>query len=89
MTATVPIRQGTLTLPAEMCRLVGLTGEGQVYIEETASGLLLKPKEVRKERIYSDEEIAEFEAVNNDLGSDSVEVLAKLRAFAANRNTKK
>ncbi len=86
MTATVPIRQGTLTLPVEMCRTVGLTGEGQVVIEETAAGLLLKPKDVRTERIYTDEEIAEFEQVNNNLGPDSAEVLAQLRSLAVKRN---
>ena len=62
MTATIPFHQGTLTFPESFASKFGLSGDGEVTVEETPQGILLKPT-----RIYTDEEVAAFEAADRSL----------------------
>ena len=58
MTATIPYHEGTLTFPAVLAAKLGLTGDGEVIVEDTPLGILLKPKE--EGRMYTDEEMETF-----------------------------
>ena len=53
--------RGTLTLPKEMRKRLGLSGEGHVMAEETSEGIVLKPGAAFPIEIYTDERIAEFD----------------------------
>lgn len=56
--------RGTLTLPKEAREKLGLLSAGQVVLQETPEGLLLRPGMMVPIEIYSDERIAEFEKNN-------------------------
>lgn len=67
MTNMVTINErGTLTLPKAMRKRLGITGEGQVIVEETGEGIILKPGMAFPIEIYTDERIAEFQKNNED-----------------------
>ncbi|MFM7100023.1 MAG: AbrB/MazE/SpoVT family DNA-binding domain-containing protein [Verrucomicrobiota bacterium] len=53
-------RRGTLTLPKEMRDRLGITATGQVVVEETSEGLLLRPGVTVPVEVYSEERLAEF-----------------------------
>ena len=57
--------RGTLTLPREMRLKLGLGTGGQVVVEDTKDGLLLRPGVTLPVEIYTDQRLAEF-AQNND-----------------------
>jgi len=57
--------RGTLTLPKELRRRIGLMGEGQIVAEETADGILLRAGATFPVELYTDERVAEF-ARNNE-----------------------
>ncbi|MHB8523796.1 MAG: AbrB/MazE/SpoVT family DNA-binding domain-containing protein [Limisphaerales bacterium] len=66
MTKVVNINgRGTLTLPKDMRRRLGVKGSGQVVVEERPEGLLLRPGVTFPLEIYTDERLAEFRR-NND-----------------------
>lgn len=68
MTNIININQrGTLTLPKEMRKKLGLRGEGRVIAEEIAGGVVLKPGATFPVEIYTDERLAEFRR-NNEVG---------------------
>lgn len=56
--------RGTLTLPKEMRKKLGLTGAGQVFGEETAEGITLKAGVAFPIEMYTEERIAEFQKNN-------------------------
>ena len=56
--------RGTLTLPKELRRSIGLTGGGQVVAEETAEGILIRAGATFPVEIYTDKRIAEFSRNN-------------------------
>ncbi len=58
--------RGTLTLPKEMRKKLGLTGMGQIFAEETSEGITLKPGATFPIEIYTDERIAEFQRNNEE-----------------------
>lgn len=58
--------RGTLTLPKEMRRKLGLKGEGQIIAEETGEGIMLKPGATFPIEMYTDERIAEFQKNNEE-----------------------
>jgi bifunctional DNA-binding transcriptional regulator/antitoxin component of YhaV-PrlF toxin-antitoxin module len=67
MTKVINInKRGTLTLPKELRRRIGLTGSGQVVAEETSEGILIRAGATFPVEIYTDKRVAEF-ARNNDL----------------------
>jgi AbrB family looped-hinge helix DNA binding protein len=61
MTKVISINErGTLTLPKELRRRIGLAGGGQVVAEETAEGILIRGGATFPVEIYTDQRIAEF-----------------------------
>ena len=57
--------RGTLTLPKELRRSIGLTGGGQVVAEETSEGILIRAGATFPVELYTDKRVAEF-ARNNE-----------------------
>ena len=73
MTKVININdRGTLTLPKEMRRRLGVSRNAQVVAEETDEGILLRPGVTFPVELYSDARLAEFRR-NNE------EALAKFR----------
>ncbi len=58
--------RGTLTLPKELRKKLGLQKAGQVIAEETPGGVILQPAAAFPIEIYTDERIAEFQKNNED-----------------------
>ena len=58
--------QGTITLPQDLIKKYGLKAGGQIIIEETEAGLILRPSAKVSIEIYSDERIKEFRQQNED-----------------------
>ena len=56
--------RGTLTLPKDLRRKYGLEQGGQIVIEESDEGLLLRPGVTFSVEIYSDERVKEFQQLN-------------------------
>jgi bifunctional DNA-binding transcriptional regulator/antitoxin component of YhaV-PrlF toxin-antitoxin module len=65
MTKVLSINErGTLTLPKELRRRIGLAGSGQVVAEETSEGILIRAGATFPVEIYTGERVAEFERNN-------------------------
>jgi AbrB family looped-hinge helix DNA binding protein len=65
MTKVISInKRGTLTLPKELRRRIGLAGGGQVVAEETSEGILIRASATFPVEIYTNERVAEFERNN-------------------------
>ena len=65
MTKVISINErGTLTLPKELRDRLGIMAAGQVVVEETSDGLLLRPGVTVPVEIYSAQRLAEF-SLNN------------------------
>ena len=56
--------RGTLTLPKVLRERLGIQTRGQVVVEETSKGLLLRPGVTVLIEIYSAQRLAEFERNN-------------------------
>ena len=81
-TLTVTDR-GTLTLPAELRRQLGIKAGDQLIAEATAEGLLLHPAMTLPVEAYNDARIAEFDAAEAELG----EVLRRKRSASHRRSS--
>ena len=67
MTKVVNINdRGTLTLPKEMRRRLGVNGNAQVVAEETDEGVLLRAGVTFPVEVYSDKRLAEFRRNNEE-----------------------
>jgi bifunctional DNA-binding transcriptional regulator/antitoxin component of YhaV-PrlF toxin-antitoxin module len=67
MTKVVNINErGTLTLPKEMRRRLGVNGQAQVVAEETDEGILLRAGVTFPMEVYSDSRLAEFRRNNEE-----------------------
>ena len=67
MTKVISINQrGTLTLPKEMRQRLGLKANGQIVVEETTEGVLLRPGVTVPVEIYSAKRLAEFARHNDE-----------------------
>jgi AbrB family looped-hinge helix DNA binding protein len=65
MTKVISINErGTLTLPKELRRSIGLNGGGQVVAEETSEGILIRAGATFPVEIYTGERMAEFDRNN-------------------------
>jgi bifunctional DNA-binding transcriptional regulator/antitoxin component of YhaV-PrlF toxin-antitoxin module len=65
MTKVININdRGTLTLPKELRRRLGVNGNGQVVAEETEEGILLRAGVTFPIEIYSDKRLADFDRHN-------------------------
>ncbi|MDE3099172.1 MAG: AbrB/MazE/SpoVT family DNA-binding domain-containing protein [Verrucomicrobiota bacterium] len=68
MTKVININaRGTLTLPKEMRRRLGVSRNAQVVAEETDGGILLRPGVTFPVEVYSEERLAEFRRNNETL----------------------
>ena len=67
MTKVININdRGTLTLPKEMRRRLGIERNAQVVAEETDEGILLRPGVTFPVELYSDKRLAEFRRNNEE-----------------------
>ena len=67
MTKVVNINdRGTLTLPREMRRRLGVNGNAQVVVEETDDGILLRAGATFPVEVYSEKRLAEFRRNNEE-----------------------
>ena len=67
MTKVININpRGTLTLPKELRRRLGLPQGGQIVAEETREGILLRPGATFPVEIYTDKRLAEFARQNEE-----------------------
>lgn len=67
MTKVVNINdRGTLTLPKEMRRRLGVNGNAQVVAEETDEGVLLRAGVTFPVEVYSASRLAEFRRNNEE-----------------------
>lgn len=67
MTKVVNINdRGTLTLPKEMRRRLGVNGNAQVIAEDTGEGILLRAGATFPVEVYSDKRLAEFRRNNEE-----------------------
>jgi bifunctional DNA-binding transcriptional regulator/antitoxin component of YhaV-PrlF toxin-antitoxin module len=72
MTKVIHINdRGTLTLPKEMRRRLGVDRQAQVVAEETDQGILLRPGVTFPVELYSAERLAEFRRHNEEALSGS------------------
>ena len=58
--------RGTLTLPVQMRRRLGVDGNAQVVAEETDEGILLRPGVTFPVELYSEKRLAEFRRNNEE-----------------------
>ncbi len=58
--------RGTLTLPKEMRRRLGVERNAQVVAEETEEGILLRPGVTFPVELYSEKRLAEFRRHNEE-----------------------
>ena len=56
--------QGAIALPQDLIEKYGLEAGGQIVVEESEAGLILRPNTTFPVEIYSDERVAEFEQQN-------------------------
>ena len=67
MTKVININgRGTLTLPKELRRRIGLKSGGQVIAEETPDGILIRAGVTFPVEIYSEKRLAEFNRHNDE-----------------------
>ena len=53
--------RGTLTLPKAFRTLLGMNQAGQVVVEETEEGILLRPRVTQPAKLYSKEQVARLD----------------------------
>ena len=58
--------QGAIALPQDLIEKYGLEVGGQIVIEESEAGLILRPNAAFPVEIYSDERVEEFCQQNED-----------------------
>ncbi len=67
MTKVININdRGTLTLPKEMRRRLGVERNAQVVAEDTDEGILLRPGVTFPVELYSEKRLAEFRRNNEE-----------------------
>ncbi len=67
MTKVININnRGTLTLPIQMRRRLGVDRDSQVVAEETDEGILLRPGITFPVEVYSEKRLAEFRRHNEE-----------------------
>ena len=80
MTKVININErGTLTLPKEARIELGLSGAGQVIVESTEDGLLLRSGVTFPIEIYSKAKVAELEKSDQRLSPYGAQIKAALR----------
>ena len=74
--------QGTLTIPSEVLKQMGIGGVGQVILESDSRGqVVLKAYVGRPVEIYSEERVAEFQQADAELEPYMAKIEAALKAL--------
>lgn len=63
-------QRGTLTLPKDIRLKYGLEEGGQIMVEETEEGILLRPAVTFPIETYTDERVKEFDKNNDEALSE-------------------
>lgn len=72
--------QGTLTIPSEVLKQMGIGGVGQVILESDSRGqVVLKAYVGRPMEIYSEERVAEFQQADAELEPYMAKIEAALQ----------
>lgn len=72
--------QGTLTIPSEVLKQMGIGGVGQVILESDSRGqVVLKAYVGRPMEIYSEERVAEFQQADAELEPYMTKIEAALQ----------
>ena len=69
--------RGTVTIPAEVRRAMGLKGNDRLVVETTDRGLLLCPAALVLTELYSDQRIDEFESDNEAIAQAVTDLEAR------------
>jgi len=78
MTTTIQVNQrGTLTLPIELRKKLGIEKGGVIMIEESSEGIILKPAVAFPVEMYTDERLKEFEKEDEKLSAHLKKKTAK------------
>ncbi len=72
-------KQGTVVLPAALCRRFGLEEGSFVIAEEREDGILIRPAEMPSVEIYTPERKAEFLLSNSLDAQDYLENVKRVR----------
>ncbi|MFA4835449.1 MAG: AbrB/MazE/SpoVT family DNA-binding domain-containing protein [Dehalococcoidia bacterium] len=71
--------RGQITLPASIRKRVGIQEGSAVIIEDRGNEVVLKPAAIFEIEIYSDKQIAEWEAADSMSADEKAAVLKKLK----------
>lgn len=71
--------RGQITLPASIRKRVGIREGSAVVIEDRGNEVVLKPAAIFEIEIYSDKQIAEWEAADRMSADEKAAVLKKLK----------
>ncbi len=71
--------RGQITLPASIRKRVGIQGGSTVVIEDRGNEVVLKPAAIFEIEIYSDKQIAEWEAADRMSAGEKAGILKKLK----------
>lgn len=72
--------RGQLTLPSNLRKKLGIRHGGAVILEERNNELIIKPAAVLEIEMYSDAQVAEWDAEDRLSSEERSSVLAKLAA---------
>lgn len=71
--------RGQITLPASIRKRVGIQEGSAVVIEDRGNEVVLKPAAIFEIEIYSDKQIAEWEAADRMSADEKAVILKKLK----------
>jgi len=74
-------KRGTVVIPADTRRRLGLDEGEMLVMEETAAGILLKPARAYEVEVYTPERSAEFLLNNAVTAAEYDEAVAEVRAM--------
>lgn len=80
-------KRGTVVIPADVRRKLQLDEGDMLIMEESASGLLLKPVRAYEVEIYTDERTAEFMLNNAVTAAEYDEALEMVRRMGIDPST--
>lgn len=78
-TVTVSPR-GQITLPAEVRRRLGIQPGGVIVLEEVETGIVLRPAVVLELEVYTDDDIASWDAQDALSAAERNAILSRLAA---------
>ena len=70
--------RGQITLPATLRKRLGIKGGDVMILEDRGDEIILKPGVVVEIQLYSDEQIAQWDAEDTLTGQERARILARL-----------